>query len=75
MNLALEKQKLIDELNSIDDIHLIKAIKEMLNYAHHTKEKQYPSDAELIDRIKTSEDDIANGKTVSLEQVRKKYNS
>ena len=38
MNLALEKQKLIDELNSIDDIHLIKAIKEMLNYAHHTKE-------------------------------------
>ena len=47
----------------------------MLNYAHHTKEKQYPSDAELIDRIKTSEDDIANGKTVSLEQVRKKYNS
>lgn len=73
MNLTLEKQKLIDELNAIDDIHLIKAIKEMLHYAHYIKEKQ-SSDLELISRIKTSEEDITNGRTVTLEQVRKKYN-
>jgi hypothetical protein len=47
----------------------------MLNYAHNIKDKQYPfSDTELISRIETSEEDIANGRTITLEQVRKKYN-
>jgi hypothetical protein len=73
MNLALEKQRLIDELNAIDDIHLIKAIKEMLNYAHNIKKQDPLSDVDLISRIEASEEDIANGRTVTLEQVRKKY--
>jgi hypothetical protein len=74
MNLTLEKQKLIEELNATDDIYLIKAIREMLNYAHHIKDAQLPlSDMELTSRIERSEEDIANGRTISLEQVRKKY--
>ncbi len=78
MNLSVERQKLIEELNAIEDIHLIKAIKELLSYAKAAKEDKALkpfSDKELINRIENSEEDIKNGRVSSISQVRKELKS
>ena len=78
MNLTIERQKLINKLNEIDDIHLIKAIKEMLTYAKTAKEEKALkpfSEKVLIERIKQSEEDIKNGRVTTVKQVRKELKS
>ncbi len=74
MNLLLEKQLIKTEIDSVNDEHLIRAIKEMLSYAKTNKEERFLkpfTKQQLIKRALTSEKDIKNGRTTSLKDLRK----
>ena len=74
MNLLLEKQLIKTEIDSVNDEHLIRAIKEMLSYAKTNKEERFLkpfTKQQFIKRALTSEKDIKNGRTTSLKDLRK----
>jgi hypothetical protein len=78
MNLLLEKQHIKNEIDSVNDIHLIKAIKEMLSYAKANQEERFLkpfTQQQLIKRALASEKDIENSKTTSLKNLRKEVKS
>jgi hypothetical protein len=41
MNLQIEKQRIKNELDDINDVRLIKAISELLNYAKQSAEERF----------------------------------
>jgi len=74
MNLQIEKQRLKNELDDINDVRLIKAISELLNYAKQSTEERFLkpfTKQQLMKRALTSEKDIAAGKTTGIKQLRK----
>jgi len=74
MNLQIEKQRLKNELDDINDVRLIKAISELLNYAKQSTEERFLkpfTKQQLMKRALASEKDIAAGKTTGIKQLRK----
>ena len=62
MTLQQEKQSLMKELDSINDVEVIKAIKPFTR-------------AELVRRAKKSEDGIKNGRTTTAKALKKEMRS
>ena len=74
MNLHAEKERIKDELDNINDAHLIKAIRELLNYAKESTEERLLkpfTKQQLVKRALALEKDIAAGRTTTLKQLRK----
>ena len=74
MNILTEKKQLRKELDEVNDIEVIKAIKQLLQYAKFSREEkalQPFTKAQLVKRAKISESDIKNGRTTELSQLRK----
>lgn len=74
MGLLAEKKLLHKEIDEITDVEVIKAIKQLLQYAKHSRESsalQPFTKEELVKRAKISERDIKNGRTISLSEARK----
>ena len=74
MNLVEEKEKIKSELDVVNDVRLLKAIREMLNYAKVSSEERHLkpfTKKQLIERALLSEKDIKNGRTTSLKDLRK----
>lgn len=72
MNIELEAQSIANELKELKDSSLIKAVKEMLNYAKRQQDdyRLTPLTKEdLIARAEQSEKDIAEGNTYTLEEA------
>ena len=74
MTLQQEKQSLMKELDSINDVEVIKAIKQILHYAKFNRQEEAIkpfTKAELVRRAKKSEDDIKNGRTTTVKALKK----
>ena len=74
MDIVIEKNQIIEEIDALNDKHLIRAIKELLKYARqsNTKHAQQPfTKKELLNRAKMEEKDIKNGKVTTLAALRK----
>ena len=74
MTLQEERQLLKKELDNIDDLQVIKAIKQILLYAKFNRQDEAIkpfTKAELVKRAKISEDDINNKRTTSVKALRK----
>jgi hypothetical protein len=74
MNLDAEKKLLKKELDEINDVELIHAIKQLLRYAKFSREEKALkpfTKAQLIKRAKISERDIKAGRTTELSSLRK----
>ena len=74
MNIHTEKERIKDELDGINDARLIKAIRELLNYAKESSEERLLkpfTKQQLVKRALASEKDIAAGRTTTLKQLRK----
>ena len=74
MTLQEEKQLLKKELDGINDLQVIKAIKQILQYAKFNRQEEALKPftrAELVKRAKKSEDDIKNKRTTSIKSLRK----
>ncbi|MCP4120601.1 MAG: hypothetical protein GY751_02475 [Bacteroidetes bacterium] len=72
MNIELEVQSIAKQLKELKDHSLIKAVKEMLNYAKNQQDSYSLTPLtkeDLIARAEQSEKDIAAGNTYSLEEV------
>lgn len=62
------------ELDSINDLQVIKAIKQILQYAKFNRQEEAVKPftrAELVKRAKISEDDIKNKRTTGIKALRK----
>ena len=74
MNIVAEKNIIKQELDKVQDEHLIKAIREMLRYAHSAKTesvlKPFTED-QIIERAMKSEADIKAGRVTSLSKLKK----
>ncbi|MFM2306048.1 MAG: hypothetical protein RLZZ367_717 [Bacteroidota bacterium] len=74
MGLLTEKKLLHKEIDEITDVEVIKAIKQLLQYAKLSRESsalQPFTKEELVKRAKISERDIKSGRTISLSEARK----
>jgi hypothetical protein len=74
MTIQEERNLLKRELDSINDLQVIKAIKQILQYAKFSRQEEAVkpfTKAELVKRAKTSEDDIKNKRTTSIKALRK----
>jgi hypothetical protein len=74
MNTIAEKNIIKKELDNIDDVHLIKAIHEMIKYAKSSKEEAVLkpfTKAQVIKRALQSEDDIKHNRVTSLNKLKK----
>ena len=73
MDIVIEKNQIIEEIDALNDKHLIRAIKELLKYARqsNTKYAQQPfTKKELLNRARMAEKDIKNGKVTTLAALR-----
>ena len=78
MNIVAEKNIIKQELDKVQDEHLIKAIREMLRYAHAAQEEAILkpfTKSQLIKRAKQSEKDIKEGKVTTLAKLKKEIKS
>jgi hypothetical protein len=74
MNIVAEKNIIKKELDKVQDEHLIKAIREMLRYAHSLKTESVLkpfTKAQMIERAMKSEADIEAGRVTSLSKLKK----
>jgi hypothetical protein len=74
MTLQEERQLLKKELDNIDDLQVIKAIKQILLYAKFNRQEEALkpfTKAEIVKRAKISEDDIQNKRTTNAKSLRK----
>ena len=74
MNIIAEKNIIKQELDKVQDEHLIKAIREMLLYSHAAKEEAILkpfTKTQLIKRAKQSEKDIKEGRVTTLAKLKK----
>ena len=74
MNIVAEKNIIKQELDKVHDEHLIKAIREMLRYAHSAKTESVLkpfTKTEVIERALKSEEDIKAGRVTSLSKLKK----
>lgn len=77
MNFVLEKEEIKTAIDGVNDEHLLRAIKEMLNYAQSTKERLLKpfTQQQIVERALASEQNIKEGKTTSLTKLRKEIKS
>ena len=74
MNLNAEKKQIKEDIDDVNDAHLLRAIKEMLTYAKTANEERYIkpfTKQQVVKRALTSEKDIAVGRTTALKNLRK----
>jgi len=74
MNIVAEKKLIKQELDKIQDEHLIKAIREMIRYAHSAKTESVLkpfTKAQITERALKSEADIKAGRVTSLSKLKK----
>jgi hypothetical protein len=74
MTIQEERNLLKKELDSINDLQVIKAIKQILQYAKFNRQEEAVKPftrAELVKRAKISEDDIKNKRTTGIKALRK----
>jgi len=74
MTLQQEKQSLKKELDSINDVQVIKAIKQILQYAKFNRQEEAVKPftmEEIVKRAKKSEEDIKKGRTINIKSLRK----
>ncbi len=74
MNIEQEKRSIIERIRRIDDEDLIRTIESLLDYGLKDIGEDQEERSELLkeklrSRAKSSEEDIAAGRTVSLEEV------
>lgn len=74
MNILLEKQKIKDELDQINDESILTAIKEILGIA---KNKSLPklTQQDIINRAIESEKAIAEGRILTIEELEEEMKS
>jgi hypothetical protein len=78
MDITTEKERIKSEIDAVTDERLIRAIKEMLSYAKANNKERYLrpfTKKQLVKRALASEQDIKNGKTTSLKDLRKQVKS
>lgn len=74
MKLTDEKEFIKNEIDSINDERLLRAIKEMLEFAKANTEERYLkpfTKQQLVKRALASEKDIKAGRTTSIKELRK----
>lgn len=75
MSLQVEIGLLKKQLDKINDLHLLNAIKEMIKFANQKQEENVLlpfTQQQLISRAKQSEKNIEQGQFESISSVRKK---
>lgn len=78
MNIVLEKERIKNAIDAINDERLLRAIKEMLGYAKANNEERYLkpfTKQQIIKRAQTSEKDIKSGRTTSLNKLKKEVSN
>jgi len=76
MDIQAEKLSLIERLARVQDVHMIQQVKEILEQSKEKAVGMNPdgsiiTQADLIDRAKASNRAIREGRTKSIDQVRK----
>lgn len=75
MDINSEKESLKKELDLVDDIQLLEAIRKMIDYAKSKSFKAYPSmtEEEYFNRITESRKAIEEGKLITQEEAKEYF--
>lgn len=70
MDIKTEKIRLVEKLMLLEDVHLIKKVKDLLNTSSSAKASNKLSQQELIKRAGESNQAIDEGRVKSVAQIR-----
>lgn len=75
MDINSEKESLKKELDQVEDIQLLEAIRKMIDYGKSKTLKSYPpmTEDEYFERIKESRKSIEEGKLITQEEAKEYF--
>ena len=76
MNIIEEKNKILDEISTIDDLTILATIDDIINFNYAKKYSLDPlTQEEIIKRALISEDEIKNNKTIGIDELETEMNN